>query len=233
MALSKSISLRAAIAALAFSCTPAGAQEQPKPFLSGALALDVAGVRLGMSPEAAKAALSRAGYRIESASDTSSFAQIVGLQASQRRGRQPVFGKDMGTDEVVAIGPHQERAEVHFLQRPAGSSVAGVIVDIPTTAMTSDAFWRQTFAKYPKPETVRSQGTEAYWCSVEVGTNCGLSFVASGPMSTDYPLLTASSGSVGGGRLRLQVGQRAYDAQHAEVEAAVVRLVPKTSSAAF
>jgi hypothetical protein len=219
----------AAFAIAAVSVSMAAHAQRSAP---GPLSFDVAGVKLGMSPDEAKASLARASYKVTGISDVQSFDQEVRSEAARRKGRSLPSARDVGVYRIAATGPHQEYMEVHFLQQPAGSRVSGVTVEIPTTAITSDAFWRQVTTKYGAPGA-RKQGVEMFWCSMEVGANCGRSYVASGPMDTEYPLLAATGNANGGGGLRLQVGQRAYDAQRAAREAATVRLAPKTDSAAF
>jgi hypothetical protein len=218
-----------AMTALALST---GAQAQRAATAPRPLTFDVAGVKLGMSPDEAKASLARLSYKVTRISEVPSFDQEVRAEAARRQGRSLPNMRDAGVSRITAIGPHQEYIEVHFLQQPDGSRVGGVTVDVPTTAITREAFWRQVEAKYGAAGA-RRQSVEMSWCSVEVGDNCGRSYVASGPMETDYPLLTASSYAVGGGRLWLQAGQRAHDAQAAIKEAATVRLAPKTDKAAF
>jgi hypothetical protein len=196
------------------------------------LSFDVAGVKLGMSPDEAKASLAKASYKVTGTSDVPSFDQEVRTEAARRQGRSLPSTRGVGVYRIAATGPHQEYMEVHFLQQQQGSRVSGVTVEIPATAMTTDAFWRQVTTKYGAPGA-RKQDVEMFWCSMEVGANCGRSYVASGPMDTEYPLLTATGNANGGGGLRLQVGPRAYDAQRAAMEAATVRLAPKTDNAAF
>jgi hypothetical protein len=219
----------AAFATAAVSVSMAAHAQRPAP---GPLSFDVAGVKLGMSPDEAKASLARASYKVTGISDAPSFDQEVRSQAARRQGRSLPSARNAGLSRITATGPHQEYMEVYFLQQQEGSRVSGVTVDIPVTAITSDAFWRQVTTKYGAPGA-RKQAVEMFWCSMEVGANCGRSYVASGPMDNEYPLLTATGNANGGGGLRLQVGQRAYDAQRAAMEAATVRLAPKTDNAAF
>lgn len=194
--------------------------------------MDVAGVRLRMTPAEAKTALATAGYRMQEPSMVDSFQQKVRREADARLGRPMAYPKSAGMSAIVAFGPKQERAEVIFAQTPAGSVVGGVTVDVPQTSITSLDFVAQAKAKYGSPGRIRFAGAEMTWCMPEVGTNCGLPFVASGPEPADYPQLETSSYR-SGGRIRLTSGNRWHSDLDRQREAAVEALAPKARTVAF
>ena len=224
--------IRALCTVLAAAVLSTGADAQRAAPTPRPLSFDVGGVKLGMSSDETQAALAKSAYRIRRVATQWSFDQEAHAEAARRRGVRLPFAAWKGVSSITATGPHQEHLKVSFLQQPDGSRVGTVTVDIPTTAITRDDFALQIGVKYGPADSFR-QGREMSWCSVEVRANCGLNFVASGPLETDHPLLTATLDASGGGRLWLRVGRKAEVAQQAALEAETVRLAPKTDRAAF
>ena len=229
---SASLPIRALCTLLGIAVLATGVEAQRAASTPGPLGFDVASVKLGMSPQEAQAALAKSAYRIKRIAKVPSFDQEARAEAARRQGVRSPLADWKGVNSITATGPHQEYMEVSFLQRQEGSRVGGVTLDVPTTAITRDDFERQIAVKYGAAGASR-QRTEMSWCSAEVGTNCGRSYVASGPLETDLPLLTATLNAVGGGRLWLRLGRKADVAQHAALESETVRLAPKTDRAAF
>jgi len=216
---------------VAGSHAPAQTQERPAP-AAGLMSFDVAGVKLEASPDEVRAALKRAGYVIDYVGETETLEQQARFEADRRLGRKPQFTKSAGVASINAHGPHQEQAIIGFIQQPKGSAVSSVAIQVPASAMSSDAFKSQVLAKYGKPDASQFQGSHLTWCAAEVRAVCGRSFVAAGHLDTDYPSLRISSGA-NGGNIDLAIGQLAFDQAARDKEAAIERLAPKTAQGAF
>jgi hypothetical protein len=202
------------------------------PTLAADLAtMEVAGIRLGASAQQVKTALGHAGYRITETHTDRSFEQHVASEVATRTGRDQAFPTDAGTGQIIAMGPHQERAQVDFAQTAAGSSVSRILVTIPGTAMTAAAFREQLFARYGKPDAVREQGLTLSWCSPQALRICGLTYTA-GDLDTVWPKLSADL-AYGDSTITLAIGSEADHRNAQAFEAEVVRRVPKTDRAAF
>ena len=221
------ITFAAALAAFV-AAAPAMAQHRPVPDL------DVAGVRLHASPAEARAALLRAGYRIDYTSEAATFDQQVAAEAARRKGAASPGGRQAGMGQMVATGPHQEQLQVAFMQTPRGSEVSDVNLRVPAEAITAEDFRAQLTGKYGNPDAARFQGAELSWCSPETVANCGRQTATSGPLDDQYPLLSGTAyGRTDDRLLRLQIGETAFPALARVREQAVERLAPKTTRAAF
>lgn len=206
----------------------AAAAQKPQ---SGPMQLDVAGVRLDMTPAQAKAALIAAGYRITAENRGESFEQSVRKVADSRLGRPRTFPKGVSFTGIDAIGPRMETVDVHFVQRPDGSTVGAVWAKIPEESMTAGAFIAQAIGKYGAPGAARFNHAEMFWCAKEAGSNCGRLAAATGPDWSHYPSLRTET--YFDNRIWLDIGyvaRRDLDRKH---EAAVEALAPKTNKATF
>src|SRR5690242_168330 len=220
------------VIALAMAASPWSAVAQQHLVAGGGpMSFDVAGVRLGASPDDVKAAPKRAGYVVTYVATEQTLQQQAQFEADRRLGRSVRWPKEAGMDTIHASGPHQESAIVDFIQHPGGSAVSSVTVQVPGSAMTGDALRAQAMAKYGKPDASHSQGTEMVWCAADALAVCGKSFVPSGHYDTDYPKLSIGTGA-NGGTIDLKIGQFALDQAKKDKDAAVERLAPKTSQAA-
>lgn len=74
--------------------------------------MDVAGIRLGNTPQQVKAAL----HRVTETRKTASFAQRVAVEVANHEGTAAPNQTYAGFAEIIAMGPHQERADIQFAQ---------------------------------------------------------------------------------------------------------------------
>lgn len=199
--------------------------------------LDIAGVRLGMTPEMAKTALTNAGYRPTGSNWLSyqpSFASRV-RQTAERQ-RTGTYKSAAATDQIVskieAIGPNREDIEVYLDAVSKGSSiVTGVRLSISSDVMTGPALVRQAIAKYGRPDGQYDAGMTTAWCPAPVKSVCG----ALAPFGTNYnslPNLVVST-LLSSRSVKLSEGTERSRRREREVEAAIERAAPKTDRVAF
>lgn len=184
----------------------------------GPLAMDVAGVRLGMSLAAAEGALAGT-YRCRREKGYQTFQQLVDLEVAKRHGGGLGFpSQGTGVGDLFCDGPTGESLRVGMAQTASGPVVDRFQLSIPTNRVDPAALVRQLEIKYGMP----TDGTAANgaWC---VG-RCS-------PLETSPAIRTSLSGS------SLQIlgtrGQRAGEADKAAVKAAADRLSPPARRGAF
>lgn len=204
---------------------------------SAAFPLDVAGVRLGMSADAARTALTKAGYSMPATNGISygpSFAALVRSEAARRR--TGAASSSAMTDRVVTklegYGPTREAITVSLTASPAGgSTVTYVHLSMPQDVMTGDAFLRQVTAKYGQPDGRRDQGMTLAWCTAPLKPVCG-SITPFRRRPEALPNLTASV-VYNDNTIRLADGTDQDRERERAYAAAVERAAPKTDRAAF
>ncbi|EGI54481.1 hypothetical protein SUS17_2666 [Sphingomonas sp. S17] len=194
-------------------------------------AMDVAGIRLGDTPQQVKAALQQAGYRVTETRKTASFAQRVAVEVANRNGAAAPNPTYAGIAEIIAMGSHQERADIQFAQIAGGDSVSRVEVTIPGTAMGEAAMKAQLSAKYGKPDAVKDQGLSWHWCAPQAMKICGMTYTG-GELDTAWPTLRGSTG-MGTNSIILEAGTDADRRLKQAFDAAVLARAPKTDRAAF
>lgn len=199
--------------------------------------LDVAGVRLGMSADAARAALTKAGYSIPATNGISygpSFAASVRAEAARRQtgaATSPAMA-DRVVTKLEGYGPTREAITVSLVALPAGdSNVTDVHLRIPQDVMTGDAFLRQVSAKYGQPDGKKDQGMTLAWCTAPLKPVCG-SITPFQRRPEALPNLTASV-IYNDNTIRLADGTDQDRERERAFAAAVERAAPKTDRAAF
>lgn len=204
---------------------------------SAAFPLDVAGVRLGMSAETARAALTKAGYSIPATNGISygpSFGALVRSEAARRRtgAAQSPAMTDRVVTKLQGYGPNRETITVNLVVTPSGgSSVTDVHLTMPQDVMTGYAFLRQVTAKYGQPDGRRDQGMTLAWCTAPLKPVCG-SITPFQRRPEALPNLTASM-IYNDNTIRLADGTEQERERERTFAAAVERAAPKTDRAAF
>ncbi|SDE64615.1 hypothetical protein SAMN05216557_10120 [Sphingomonas carotinifaciens] len=193
--------------------------------------MDVAGIHLGDTPQQVKAALQQAGYKVTETRKTGSFAQRVAVEAANRKGAAAPNPTYAGIAEIIAMGPHQERADIQFAQIAGGDSVSRVEVTIPGTAMGDAAMKAQLTARYGKPDAVTDQGLTWHWCAPQSVKICGMTYTG-GELNTAWPTLRGST-AMGINSIILEAGTDADRRLKQAFEAAVTAQAPKTNQGAF
>lgn len=200
-------------------------------------AFDVAGVRLGMTPAEARAALAKAGFTVRSTDNghqwlEQTWEQNV-LDAAERRLGTYNWSKAgqnrKGPRLLEATGPRRQIVEVHFQQRPEGTRVSHVEYAIPKDQIAKADFDANVASKYGSYTTVGGVGRrENRWCStdeVECSTYSSLK----------QPRLVVEN-DIARNRYKIELsGADAKDAARlkAAFEAEVDRRAPKSRDTAF
>jgi hypothetical protein len=199
--------------------------------------LDVAGVRLGMSPEMVQQELTRAGYALSAQGRTSDFAARVQRRAMERRG-EPVdnlihkgqlkLSTDVGNQTYQTSSSQQ--VSIQFTATPSGMKVSEVSYQVELDYLDQSTFLDTIERKYGRPSQIYyyDRSPQAYiYCDV-LDPKCG----------PDRPQLTAVVVTPYGFNkksrtLVLQQGRIAENANLAAVEAAVNKAEPKVSTPQF
>jgi len=187
------------------------------PTRRGPLAMDVAGVRLGMSLADAQAALAGT-YRCRPEKGYQTFQQQVDVEVAKRRGAGLGFPPQGGVGDLFCDGPSGESLRVSMAQTSSGPVVDQFNLTIPTNRVNPAGLVRQLETKYGMP----TDGTAANgaWC----GGPCS-------PLETSPSIRTTLSSR------SLQIlgnrGRLAHDGDAAAVKAAADRLAPPAKRGAF
>lgn len=157
-----------AVMALSLPTTPAMAQKAARPGLSTArpLAMDVAGVRLGMPLAAVQAALAGT-YRC-STYQVASFRQLVEREVRKRKGIPEGFGPDgTAAGDLTCQGPAGEYLRLFMAQTPTGEIVDQIDLTVSTKRVDPVTLVGQVEAKYGRPtEGIPRNGS---WCMGRCG----------------------------------------------------------------
>lgn len=214
-----------ALTLLAAAFAPAQTTMQQRPELpaTGPAGMDVAGVKLGMSPDQVRTALARAGYRIDRTGETPDFDQEVSAEADFRlKGVGRMDGRARGVSRIAAAGPGRELLTIDFAQWPAGSVAAVIALSVPEERQTAAAFRQQVVARYGRA-TLLPNSDEPKWCTAG-DRQCT-------PMGAPaLPNLVASFHSR---TLWLRYGEVADRQRRAAVKAAADAKVPPAPTSAF
>jgi len=185
----------------------------------------VSGVSLGMSPQAASAALRAAGYKFEYRYMGRSWQGEVANKVSNLRGIRIPDGAQVVRKEDYRKG--QEFIQVDYAAGPAGPYVYRVIYSISENAIDAERFRAAVLGRYGQPSL--KWDTELLYCAPgepvcertgSLGTN-------------QLPNLTVYILGARGRSLELYQGERAYKAYEAAVKAEAERLYPKKDKPSF
>jgi len=188
--------------------------------VTGPVTFDIAGVRLGMDPEAARAALAKAGYRIGATNRLEGFEGQVTARIDQLRGRWHV-AKYVAVASLAAAGPANEHVDVQFEQWPDAPHVVSVAFMAGADRQAQDAFKAQVEAKFGMPTMHVIGGWR--WCSAGE-KRCG-------PVAN--PALPTLDADYQSRALTLKVGGDAIQARRDLVEAEARKVVPLQNGSAF
>lgn len=193
---------------------------QPASSAAKPLAMDVAGVRLGMPLAAVQAALAGT-YRC-STYQSASFRQLVEREVRKRKGIPEGFDPDgTAVGDLTCQGPAGEHLRLFMAQTPAGEIVDRIDLTVSTNRVDPATLLAQVEAKFGRPtEGVPSNGS---WCT----SRCG------GDLTMEpNPRITVRSDAwslkIFGTR-----GRNARLADEAAVEAAAAREAPTAARGAF
>lgn len=194
-------------------------QRAASPSATSPLATDVAGVRLGMPFDQAKAAVAST-YRCEVERGSATFSERVAMEVEKRRGASRWGSGGSGVYDLLCKGPNGEDLKVFFEHGEKGPVVDRFALLVPTAMIGKADLLRQIATKYGRPPV----GTVGDGCWTERGERCGL--LTDGPKFVVRDLATVVS--IAGER-----GRRAKAVDEAAVMAAADRIAPKKSKAAF
>ncbi|MBP2513820.1 hypothetical protein [Sphingomonas sp. PvP018] len=187
---------------------------------------DVAGVRLGMTPQEARAALVSKGFTPR-ATDPSqpSWAALVSERVADRRGGR----SDASTVArfTMAEGPQGEHIEVWYAPTRAGARVANVTYTIPSNRMEAQAFLDSVTSKYGKPSF--TERTKRFYCSR--GRDSRASCWRLGDTANRPGLLASSEFAVR--TIDLTEGSDTADARKQQLAGEVEAAAPKDAKASF
>lgn len=132
---------------------------------------DIAGVRLGMSPDDVRKALQASGYVIDASKPGYSFRQFVLQKAAKRNPAIQAPVKEQGLRELSGKDSTGQRIDIRFTEMPAGPIVTHIYFTIDDSRTTRASFAQAVREKYG-PYTDAQEGMLwYYWC--DAGTvNC-------------------------------------------------------------
>jgi hypothetical protein len=183
---------------------------------------DVAGVKLGMTPEETRSALKAGGFTPQATDPPQdSWASVVSRRIAERipgevdETKVPMF--------MRAGGPQGEQVEVWYTATPEGARATSIEYTMPTNRMERAAFVASVSAKYGRPTA--EDPVHGLYC-----TKGEASCVTYGNRNLPH-LLTESSYSVHS--IKLMEGSQYGDELKARTAAAVEGMVPKNAKASF
>ena len=185
----------------------------------------IAGVSLGMSPQAVGAALKAAGYKFEYRYMGRSWQGEVANKVSNLRGVSITSGTQVVRKEDYR--KDQEFVQVDYVAGPAGPYVYRVIYEISMNAIDAEPFRSAALGRYGRPSL--RWDTELLYCAAgepvcertgSLGTN-------------QLPNLTVYILGIRGRSLELRQGERVERAYEAAVKAEAERLYPKKDKPSF
>jgi hypothetical protein len=202
---------------------PVAAQRTSAPASRGPMALDVAGVRLGMPVAQVRAALA-GGWKCRSQPGETTFNQKVEDEVRKRKtGSSGRWGGGEGISSDSCVGANGEELTIRYAEIEGGPIVDGFTLSLSRDRFKREEVLRGLLAKFGRPTRPLADGG-GYWCVP--GARC------SGLLLSETPIVqvvdAATAVIAEGAR-----GSRARDADQAAVMAAADRRAPKSSNAAF
>lgn len=186
---------------------------------------DVAGIKLGMTPEQAAAILTAAGYRPSAKSPPRydlTFQQRVQLGVDRRNGLKPDLPKGQGVQGLTFEHANGAQVSLFFINLAEGSRVESVMYQMPVDRLDFATFRQRIDSKYGQPTTSRS--IDDIWCA-KTSTICRENNVN----IIDEPHLFATrvTRDISYLTVSLQNGTAARDKLYKAVEAEVFRRTGK------
>jgi hypothetical protein len=135
---------------------------------------DVAGVRLGMTPEQAERAMTAAGYSLDHWARGASFEQRVAAEVERRR---PASAGRTSSAELTpislwGIGPNGEQLWIKFQPMASGPIVKFVQITTDPSRSTNEAVRAQVWQKYGAPTRYMLDWNRNFWCDLPADV-CG------------------------------------------------------------
>lgn len=182
---------------------------------------DIAGVRLGMTPDQARTAVHAAGYTIAFSPTGQSFEQKV---RTKMRERNPAIAYVPSSEqktprEFSAKGPGGEHLWLRFAQTQAGPRLMFANLSVDEKRIAETKFKDQVLAKYGAPTATYPLAMNYAWCAT------GIALCGADSTGSKYPYLSYYFGP-GGTRLTLTDENRTSRAVEEAVMAEVNRRVP-------
>lgn len=148
----------AAAPVFAQTATPAPANGDPRHF-------DVAGVRIGMSPAEARAALVGRGYTVGADNtDTMGYSYWLGTALRERNPDHPYPNSQQRVRGFSATGPSGERMVLEFHDTPTGAQVRQVNLSLGGGRTETSGVRQSVMEKYGRPTVARDSLGSAWWC---------------------------------------------------------------------
>ena len=166
----RSIALAISMATLAASTSQAqvaSSSSDASILASGRMAkLDIAGIRLGMTPREAEDSLQQSGYKIDNRVTGSSYQQRVQIALRDRVPATPYVSSSSQQTPAYwsAYGPNREFLTVSFAPMPGGPRVKEVGVTFNMENTTIDTVTRQVAEKFGPSSKERRYDYSRFWC---------------------------------------------------------------------
>jgi hypothetical protein len=164
----------AAVSTAAFSQSMATGQldQGGRPF--DVMAIDVASIRLNMTPEQAELAVKAKGYAVDHWVTGPNFSQEVQDAVHARDPRRPAVSYSVQTTkrQLWLKGSSGETMHVFFMPMPEGPRASEVVVDVDVRRTSQSIFEKQIVAKYGLPTKWQQENITNYWCGF-AGRDCG------------------------------------------------------------
>lgn len=219
------------LATIVLATTSAVAADRPgtptalRPVGGNSTAYDIAGVRLGMTPEEARTAAGSAGYVISRTPMSKSFEQLVLTKLRERKPTTAYVSsaQEKTPREMWAKGRAGETLWLRFAPTQAGPRLMFAKLSIDERRVTKVKFGEQVVAKYGTPSANYPGNVARFWCATGV-SRCGADWVGA-----DYPYLKHDYGA-SGPSLTLTDENRSSRAIENAVDAEVERRAPRGSA---
>ena len=127
--------------------------------------LDVAGAKLGMSPEQVRSALKAGGFTPQATDPIQSSWSALVADKIAERGVTKLDNSKVSMF-TMASGPQGERIEVWYSATPQGARANSVLYRLPTNRMEKSTFLAGVKEKYGQP-TIESRNSSLYCSSGE------------------------------------------------------------------
>lgn len=194
--------------------------------------LDVAGVRLGMTPDEVQQVLSGSGYTLSSQRRSLDFAGRVERGAMERRGEhigpRTRLSGDIGSEGYT--GPSSQIVSVIYGPSPTGQGVTDVTYKVQHDYLEEATFFQTVRNKYGPP----SQTTERSEISSRSFTYCDTQDVNCRNEAPRLMAIGIYPMSMNHWRaVELREGRVAHQRREAAIAAAVDQVVPKVRAPQF
>ncbi|WP_296722003.1 hypothetical protein [Erythrobacter sp.] len=148
---------------------------------------DVAGIKLGMTPDQVRSILKTNGFTFSEEKSWRSFADLAAREAKRLNQPVPSIASLQGTDKISGTDSSRNKVVISFIQQRGGSSVSNVILYFDTNTNDVRNLENDIFQRYGLPTSKWIGALGSRWCDYQRSGMCQPDVVKEAPVLKYVP----------------------------------------------